>query len=363
MEEPAPAREISAGSPVVLKLSPSLLFENLSSTHSSTQQAYVHDTGAVVVEQRGGRTLSQQVPTAAGVSVLQAKWCRFDGEEYLAVASTAGLRVFALTAGGSVNADALLFEHALETPAALTARPSGTAADVFMRGIASVDAEGLLCAGTSFGDVAVFGLRVQEGGGRGGGGGGGGGGGATFEALGSAWGLGARCLTGAHEAAITSLSTTTTHLLAADDDGVLSVWYPLVHDRPPAPVATFAQFKGQPCTSVAAHRTFAFAAFATGHIRVFDFSARTLCIEIAAHNRCINALSLQPADTHCLVASVGEDACANVWRWTPSGEMELAYSTLCADTIFTGLAYSATKREFLTVAYDTDSMQVWTYAP
>ena len=102
-------------------------------------------------------------------------------------------------------------------------------------------------------------------------------------------------------------------------------------------------------------------------MRIFNPAKPHILAEIAAHNRCINAIAgLVPSDTFDLwvFASVGDDTMLNVWSIdsrpeTDGVEVELLNSVSCADALLVGVAFKGTDN-IITSSYEATSLQVWT---
>ena len=97
--------------------------------------------------------------------------------------------------------------------------------------------------------------------------------------------------------------------MSADDMGIIVVW--ALQQDPPVAAAVFTEGQGFPCTCVAVSGDVIVAGFSTGTLRIYRLSALELHMEVAAHSRCITALSVHPSAT--MMATVSEDTFLHIW--------------------------------------------------
>jgi len=151
-------------------------------------------------------------------------------------------------------------------------------------------------------------------------------------------------------------SGTGTHFASADLAGNIVVWAVAGFQ----PCATFPAPTAHPCTAIKMRGTKIYAAYSTGHIRVFDWAKNRKVCEIAAHARIINALDLHPSKDW--LASVAEDTYAIVWDMTgvDSKVVTPLLTGAAADCLLTGTKF--VDDQLMAVTYDQDHLRVWKLA-
>ena len=334
---------------IVVKLSPSHLCNNL--VVRGAFSAFVHGEHIVVVEQRGaGRSVCTETRVVEAPALpTQVSWCHFGKTHFLVVTTTVNIQVW------DGHGTALLHVHVLETASdASDDTSAGQSSHCFARGIATLGTAQaqFLCAGTSSGAIVVLAHHVERG--------------KHSFVLASANATPSSPHVGEALTALASNSTCA-QLASADNDGRVVIWDASEGDHAWAQVHTFDAWRGHPCTSLEFGARFLLAAYSTGHVRIFNPAKPHILAEIAAHNRCINAIAgLVTSDTfdRCVFASVGDDTMLNVWAVdsrpeTDDVEVELLNSASCVDALLVGVAFKGTDN-IITSSYEATSLQVWT---
>lgn len=334
-----------------MKSSPSHLCNNLAVRGAFS--AFVHGEHVVVVEQRGaGRSVCTETRVAEAPALpTQASWCQFGKTYFLVVTTTVDIQVW------DGHGTALLHAHMLEAaPDAGDSAGAAQSTRCFARGIATLGTAQaqFLCVGTSSGAIVVLAHHVERGK-------------HSFVPASA----NATPSSPHRGEALTALASNSTcaQLASADDDGRVVLWDASEGDRAWSLVHTFDAWRGHPCTSLEFGTRFLLAAYSTGHVRIFDHGTPHIVAEIAAHNRCINAITgMVPSDgfDRCVFASVGDDTVLNVWsidsRAEGDGvEVELLGSASCLDALLVGVAFKGTEH-IITSSYEATALQVWTCA-
>lgn len=158
--------------------------------------------------------------------------------------------------------------------------------------------------------------------------------------------------------AITALSSSRSTLVAGNDEGKL---FGYKVDEAFELGFTF-DGTGFPCTSLQQGGNILYAAYASGHIRIFRTDIVELAIEIAAHARCITGLALHPKLN--MLCSCALDQYVMVWS-TPdfksaaTSNMTLIYSDSLENRLCTGVAYLSND-SICVSSYDDDELFVLT---
>jgi len=122
--------------------------------------------------------------------------------------------------------------------------------------------------------------------------------------------------------------------------------------------AAFAE--GGLCTSMRIRQNTLFAAYSTGHIRLFSLESRSLSAVIAAHARWINAIEVHP--TKDLFATASEDTFIGLWRLEAGGaKVSHVQHIPAADCTLTGIAFAGglERGTVAVTAYDVDAVMAW----
>ena len=159
-------------------------------------------------------------------------------------------------------------------------------------------------------------------------------------------------------AAISATASSARSVFCANDDGDILGFR--VHDN----FDTFLRMpgRGEACTALCCKGDVVIAGFVTGHIRVIRAELGELAIELAAHSRCLTALSLFPSGG-AYIASVGEDQLLHVWSCpdflTPSGsDMDLGFASRLEHCLCTGVSWLPDGR-LLVASFDEENLVVF----
>lgn len=202
----------------------------------------------------------------------------------------------------------------------------------FSKGITATD-NSFICTGTSSGNVVVINVPSRGGEGI-----------SFFDSLET------------KESPISSLGSSIALVACGNDNGDIFGFDPnSAFER----VCRFSGI-GFPCTSVAVKDDYIFASFMNGKIRLFRPSVQELSIEISAHSRNINAITVHP--TQYLAASVSDDQILHVWTLPDyssasysSSEVNLFCSCSLENKKLTGVSFLSDDRIGV-VAYDDDEL-------
>lgn len=115
---------------------------------------------------------------------------------------------------------------------------------------------------------------------------------------------------------------------------------------------------GYPCTALGVHLDVIVAAYSSGHVRLFRYGIHELAIELTAHARIINALSIHP--TLNMFATCGDDQFINVWslpdfKSVSSNSVELLCSERVPNRLLCGVSYFGDE-QIGVVSYDEDDL-------
>ncbi|KAL1495672.1 hypothetical protein AB1Y20_016537 [Prymnesium parvum] len=298
--------------------SASLLHGNLA--RSPTHLAYVHNADLILLSEAALLSSAPhppvvRLPAPHAAAILQARWVGVGAAEYLVLAAHGALQLH--------SSDGRRLAHTL-----LCAEGG------WWCGVCGVSRGGrrVLCAGTSDGAVCV--LEGEE----------------------EGW---AEAYYEAAEGAVVELSAEARSdgalVAVADARGGVGVFR--LSDEAWERLGDFPSDEGATCTSVRLRDSRLFAAYSSGHIRLFEVGADSchLSCLIAAHTRWINALELHP--TKPMFASAGEDCCVTVWSWSAEGKVTALWSTHVTDALLCGLAFS--HDTLAATAYDQPHVYVW----
>lgn len=146
-------------------------------------------------------------------------------------------------------------------------------------------------------------------------------------------------------------------LVSGDDYGNLVFWSGAGPELAAAKV-TRLDGKGSPVNLLAAGQGHVVAAFASGHLRVYDPSKKVCTVEIGAHTRSINGLDLHR--TRPLVMAASEDTFVSVWNLpTPAngGQVQHLMSESPVLGLLTGGCFGGANQELIvTTTYDNRSL-------
>ena len=319
------AQDLQGGTPLPISVSPSLLYNNLSTLPDGTA-VYAHKEDAVMASlQTSGCTVASQAELAKA-TVTSIDVASLYGRPFIAFMSKLGftlhdptrdVAVFRVTTEG--NAD--MRGHGFVNTASLKQNKPCT-----------------LLLGEGSGSVIVVTLSPE------------------LQVVGST-------KVSAHECSVTCVTgsdgefPSPTVAVSGDVSGALCLWRNGANGLPE--VARSVPFPDDCVTSIqmltAAGDLFA-AAFGSGQIRVFGRAEGDLRIAIAAHNRWINALAYCPVSNR--LASAAEDQLLCLWRM-PSpqdGSVGLMAYKLHPDALLSGCAFANDGRGLLATAYDGDSL-------
>jgi hypothetical protein len=272
--------------------SASLLFNNL--TTNGKHAAYVSYTSAVVVPEShllsGSSAASHAVTIDEpdGAQIQQVRWLPFAAGELFAVGSQRSLQIY--------TPDAQRLLHVVTAPEENSDGPGS------FRGLGSCATGGseYVCAGVSTGAVCLVPVGTDLG------------------------NFGAPLLSPASQHPIVDLSAgpaphndpSRALVCTADGNGDVNV-HALETDGGWGHCTSFSvvTHDGTPplCTSLRLRGALLYCAYATGHVRIYDLVSCSLCVQIAAHARWINALEVHPNGATFVTAS--EDCTIGVWAF------------------------------------------------
>jgi WD40 repeat protein len=175
------------------------------------------------------------------------------------------------------------------------------------------------------------------------------------------------CHRGSPASCVVELECTNTHLVSVNENNEITAFatysdYATVHRMTPPPCS------GEDLSTAMCilHEHAVVVGYASGHIRVYSLKFGGLVFEIAAHGRCVTALSAHP--TNGVFCSCSEDQCLSVYSLPSAAtesqdnlsyaNAELVYHETVEDTVFTGVAWMEDGEGFLASSYDTDCLEV-----
>jgi len=311
------------GKPFSLKSTPSLICNNL--TTDGEKLAYASLSDAFIVDPNGSPGITK-LPSRENQKcpIFQVKWITIESQQFLVTTSTKGLQIW--NADGSKS----IFDFQLDSQIEVTPDRQH-----FLQGVACLPARPSICVGSSSGSIFVFDFHMK-----------------SFQYSQSLK---------FHTQAINSLTVNKVleAFAACDDQGTISVWNAQSLSKKCAFEGT-----GHPSTSLLITGDILMSSYTTGHIRLFSLSTETLCAEIAAHSRCINAMALHP--TKPMFASVSEDTYINVWSVpdfdSKDAKVELVYSNSIADHLLTGVVFLSSEN-IVAASYDAETLTHFKYEP
>ncbi|GMH83644.1 hypothetical protein TL16_g09667 [Triparma laevis f. inornata] len=119
-----------------------------------------------------------------------------------------------------------------------------------------------------------------------------------------------------------------------------------------------------PCTSIGVVNALLIAGFSSGHLRFFDLSNGDVVVEVAAHSRCISAVTVN--EEAGVVATTGEDCVISVWKIPDSPDdghqVDLVFTEGVVDRQLCGVSFLTDghgERKMVVSSYDSDTMDVW----
>jgi len=318
-----------------LRVSPSLMSNNLTSNKSLLAYARAE---AVIVSNHGDNKLTS-LPFSDKVQVKGVKYMDFGWICVLAVTMVDGFQLW------SRDGSRMLFFHPV--------RPANDSGSCFVRGVGIVKGRNEFLVGDSSGAMHTF-LMAQASSGR---------------------GLNVKNTKGIreHGSAISDISCSEEYCVSADDRGSFCVFD--INSAEPSGGHNLMSKRlfinaevGFPCTSIAVHGEVFVAAFSSGHLRYYDLSTGDLCVEVAAHSRCITAVALN-ADAS-IISTVSEDCVLSVWTLPESpadgDQVELIFTDHVEDRQLTGVTFLVDghgERKMVASSYDTDTLDVWNEVP
>jgi len=341
-----------------LASTPSWQLQNLSSPHqeASNNLCYIHDADVICMEIDDDFSEPQivrqsKVDMRGKCLVHQAAYLNIGSTACLGVATDNGFYVW--SSGG----DRMLWFAGIE--AIIAANPGGSKQpDLqfhFARGMASSpiprsstgnDEDGgqntHVFVGSSVGGVCIYTSN-----------------GALFKYLSPAQ----------EECAVACLSSSAQYLASADDEGNIRAFSIKNNYKNVMQISTEGTANctvGKYCTGICTRNSTAIAAFNTGHLRVYNIELGQCVLEIAAHSRCITAMSLHPTEDY--IVTCGEDQAINVWtvpNFVPGSSagasanstMDLTHCEHWVDSLCTGVTWWHGSY-VLCVGYDSNHMFV-----
>lgn len=120
--------------------------------------------------------------------------------------------------------------------------------------------------------------------------------------------------------------------------------------------------KGQPCTSICHQNDIVYAAYHSGHIRIFRPHIYEMSVEISAHIRSISALIINP--TLNILVSCAEDQYVHVWSIPDFGSgssghhMDILFSDKLTNRMCTGACFLRDEK-ICVIAYDDENAVIF----
>lgn len=253
---------------------PSYRFNNLSMNVDGLV-AYV-DKSHIRVENAKERT-GRLTPVASARLVQQAKFITIDCIEYLAVTSDIGVHLFDSTGSSLLSYFSVKDIHSMVKSNADPERSE------YCCGIDGIQGTSMLVVGTSRGALATlhYDSRKKK--------------------------LGLEQVTRLHRYPISSVVSSLSYIASADESGHVILWTATSLEE-------HCQFPsmGVPCCSVEIRADYVVAAFVSGVVRIYSIAQSRLVIEVDAHARALNSMSMHPFSN--AFATCGEDGFVNVWQ-------------------------------------------------
>ena len=330
---PRRRRELQCGN----KLSPALVYNNLTATPKGDRISYACALTAFVVKVD---SLKRSDPSTSKVNsndnlpLHQCCYVTLGNNTFLAVTTTAGFDVFDATGGR------MTFQFSLQ-------EQPGTSSASFCRGVAaaaSEDGSGQLCVGSSEGVVFVldcdrsgrFKAPVRLAGHT-----------AAITALGS----------GYHSSSGKSLDQP--HVLAsADADGRVVVW----GAKSAAEYAKGAEHRVESvAVSICCRGDLLLCGCVDGRVNIYSLEKQRILHQLTAHGRWLYAMALHPSKD--LFATGSNDSTATVWTLPTEengGKIEAKHALRWTDAMITGLAFVGKHGEVVVAAaYDFEEVAAW----
>mmetsp|Transcript_46471 Transcript_46471/g.92048 ORF Transcript_46471/g.92048 Transcript_46471/m.92048 type:complete len:318 (+) Transcript_46471:124-1077(+) len=304
---------------VKLTGSPSLLMNNLSSSNVDSM-CYVR-LDEVFIVQASGESLKLPISKC---KIYQASFLDVQGKCVLVVLSNLGVQLW------SMYGDTMMFYFPLNSILGFEGE-----FEKFLRGAAAL--QDFFCVGCSTGNILVFSCRD----------------GGNYPLLHNLE---------SEKVAISSLSSSSTLLVAANDNGKI-----FGYSGADAFEKCFSfPGYGSPCTALCQQGDLLLAGYVTGHIRGFRTDIIELSFEITAHTRAVTGLSLsknERSGTGTELASCSQDQCLLVWglpdyRSSSSSRVSLLYSECLSHKMCTGVAFLSGER-ICVASYDEEEIDLF----
>jgi len=165
---------------------------------------------------------------------------------------------------------------------------------------------------------------------------------------------------GSGQGGVSALAYSVAHstLVSADDWGNVLFWAGSGDSFGTKPVARIAG-QGSPANCLAQGHGVLAAAFASGHVRLYDIAKRQITVEIAAHTSSINALDIHA--TRPLLLAASEDTFVSVWSLptdaAPSIKSLMVESPALG--LLTGCRFGGANQELIiTTIYDSRALAI-----
>lgn len=312
----------------------SYLPNNLSLLVSDTICSYAFSTRvrALATTDAGGGAITDTIfvgmaeesEFAPPLRVMAVRWVAMGGLQCLVVLTLDGVEVYN-------QFTKRLYKHrAPETP-------KGT--ERCCRGIAVVGGK-FLCVGTSAGAIMVIEIRGPG----------------KFKHVAD--------LAGGHDAPISDLSSdaadaTSGTMLSSDGAGLVILWdiaklIPLLKEGGEIPMIQLsAPDTNGGCVCMCMSKGMLVAGYSSGLIRFFHLGTRKKVVEIAAHARGINAMTISPDN---LLATTSDDGAVQVWSMPDIEnhfETRIIFSAALSDKLPTGLAFHPLSGALAVSCYDS----------
>lgn len=145
-------------------------------------------------------------------------------------------------------------------------------------------------------------------------------------------------------------------LVSGDDHGNIVFWSGVGPDVAAAKTVK-VDGRGSPASLLTTGHGIVAAAFASGHIRLYDAARKEITVEIGAHTRAINGLDIHLTKPYLLAA--GEDTYATVWQLPTPANPSVKH--IMAETpvlgLLTGARFGGANQELIvTTTYDNRSL-------
>lgn len=150
-----------------------------------------------------------------------------------------------------------------------------------------------------------------------------------------------------HSDPVTALTVEGDLLIGGDEQGQVCFWdLAQGGERVGASKPT-----GYPCVTLKSGHGFAVGGFTTGHLRMYSLANKCLRVEITAHTRIINAVSIHK--TKPMVCCASEDTFISVWNIPTKANREIVSMLMVSpnSSLLTGVAWVGDK--VASTAYDS----------